>query len=279
VASDDCTTPAVVIDGYFGSLYARLRTQTTATGAWVCARLQPEGGAEYAGGKLTVDAASLVGNDTAYDRCSSQTDNVLPGGHPFRYGELNDTPYLLDDYANTGGEAWLCLQAGLGARVMLHGGGAPTFEQDPPALAGAPPARTPWPSKASADCENQPAAGRTRLMNAEIQGDHVWLDAWQSGSVVELCVRAQGVTDAGGVLTIPTSGPGVTPVVNWGSGPGPCSSTVFSDVPDGLYVKRSDPPTANPASVCVTYGSTSEWVTVGTSGGPSATLPTWTADS
>src|SRR5207249_2028911 len=36
VPSDDCVTPsATVIDGYFGSLYARLRTQGSGTATWV----------------------------------------------------------------------------------------------------------------------------------------------------------------------------------------------------------------------------------------------------
>jgi hypothetical protein len=50
---------------------------------------------------------------------------------------------------------------------------------------------------------------------------------------------------------------------------------VFTNDQQQLYIRRS-PMTANPASVCVTQGSTTERFTVGTTGGG---LPAWTPDS
>jgi hypothetical protein len=274
--SDGCMAPsATVMDGYFGSLYARLRTQGAGTSTWVCARLQSEGGTEYAGGKFAVsDPTSTLVADDKYGLCSSQSDNTLMSlSHPIRSGAVGGVPYLLDAYANTQGAAWLCLQAGLGARVGLNGTGA-VFQQDDPAAAVSPP-RTPWtPGKASTDCETQVGGTKTQLVNAVIDGTQVWLDSWQSGSKIELCVRAAGASTAGGRLVLDaTGGPGVTPVLTLG---GTCGSNVFRDDQDQVEVTRSD--SVNPASVCITKGSTSIAYTIGFTGNPSVPLPTWTAD-
>jgi hypothetical protein len=286
VPSDDCVTPsATLIDGYFGSLYARLRTQGTGSDTWVCARLQPEGATEYAGGKFLIsDAASAISTDANSGACSSQADNVLPPPHPIRDGHVGDpssppyVPYLLDAYANGGGAAWVCLQASLGARVMVNGA-ASVFKQDNPAPAVSP-LRTAWTTgKASADCEGQSGGTRTRLVNAVISGTQVWLDAWQSGSKSELCVRVQGSTTAGGVLTVdPAGAPGVTPVLSQGTDTTACNTDVFVDNQDQLYVRRS-PTTANPASVCITKGTTSQRFTLGYAGSVQQPNVSWTADS
>ena len=285
VPSNDCiTSPTTVVDGYFGSLYARLKTQGSGANTWVCARLQPENGTELAGGKLVVsDAGSGVSQDDKYGECSTQGGNVLPGPHPFRSGTIGDpdeppsAPYLLDAYANGSGAAWLCLRAGIGARLMLNGG-ASVFKQDDPVLAVSPP-RTPWtPGKASTDCESQTGGTKTRLVNALISGTQVWLTAWQLGSKVQLCVRAAGSTTAGGRLTIEAGASGVSPVLDQGTDTTACTTDVFTDDQDQLYVRRSSG-TANPASVCITKGTTSQRFTVGFTASPSVTLPSWTTDS
>lgn len=285
VASDDCTSPTVttVVDGYFGSLYSRMKVQQAGSEKWICTRIQNEGGNELAGGKLVTDATSTIGQDSNYGACSEQTDNVVQGDHPIRSGHVGDpadppyVPYLLDVYANDDGAAWVCAQAALGARVMFNGAGT-VFEQDATALAVSPP-RTPWtPGKASTDCETQSGGSLTKLVNAVVAGTQVWLDAWQAGSKVQLCVRAQGSSSAGGRITLENSGPGATPVLTQGTDTGACTTDVFVDEQDDLYVRRS-PTSANPASVCITKGTTSQRFTVGFTGSPGVTPPSWEIDS
>jgi hypothetical protein len=286
--SNDCVTPsATVVDGYFGTLYARLKTQGSGANSWVCARLQPEGGAEFVGGKLTVtDPTSVVTPDSNYGACSAQTDNILPLPplvNPFS-GQIGDpsdpttyVPYLLAEYANSNGSAWVCLRAGpVQQRVMFNGASGAGFPQDDPTAAVSP-ARVPWPAgKASADCETQAGGTKTPLIDANISGTQVWLDTWQSGSKIELCVRAEGTSSAGGRLVLDASGtPGVSPVLTSG---GTCPLNVFSNDGAQLYVRRSATG-ANPVSVCVTQGSSTTAYTIGYTGSPNVPVPTWTADS
>jgi hypothetical protein len=293
VPSDACEQNATtVLDGYFGSLYTRLKVKDTGSSTMsVCARLQPEGGAEYTGGRFVVggvDSNPGVDDvvDSNYNACSTTTPNLVPTEHPFRSGNVGDpddppyVPYMVDTYANEDRAAWLCLQAGIGARVKFSGTGS-VFEQDNPATAGNAPGRTPWtPDKASTDCESQASGTKTRAVNAKIGATHVWLTTWQSGSTIQLCVRAEGSTTAGGRLTF-TGVPGVnvTPVLTWGFDANGCTSDVFVSNQDQLYVRRS-PGTNNPASVCVTKGATSLRVTAGYTGSGSLVgIPSWTPDS
>jgi hypothetical protein len=53
---------------------------------------------------------------------------------------------------------------------------------------------------------------------------------------------------------------------------------VFVDTQDQLYVRRS-PTSANPASVCITKGTTSQRFTIGSTGTPVAPTPSWTQDT
>jgi hypothetical protein len=107
----------------------------------------------------------------------------------------------------------------------------------------------------------------------------VWLDRWTSGSKVELCVRAQGASSAGGRLTVDATGsPGVTPVYQLASNTTGCTLDVATNDDAQLYVRRSATG-ANPASVCVTLGGTTERITVGYSGTAIPPAVTWTADS
>lgn len=152
-------------------------------------------------------------------------------------------------------------------------------------MKGSPP-RTAWtPGKASTDCETQPGGSLTRLVNARISDTQVWLDAWQSSSKVQLCIRAAGDSAAGGRLTVDVTGsPGVVPILTQGPDTDVCTTDVFIDNQDELYIRRSptgpNPPTsANPVSVCVTKGTTSQRFTVGFTGSPTLTLPSWTPDS
>jgi hypothetical protein len=287
VPSDDCraSSATTAVDGYFGSLYARMKVQQQGSDRWICARLQPEGGVELAGGKFIVSGdGSAIGQDDNYGACSTEPDNVLPTAHPIRSGHLGDpntppyVPYLLDGYASEAGTAWVCLQAGpLGARTTFNGIGT-AFSRDDPSLAASPP-RTPWtPGKASSDCETRPGGSLTPLVNAQINGTQVWLDAWQSASRVQLCVRAAGANAAGGRLTLDAAGaPGVTPILTQGTDTGACGTDVFTDDQDQLYIRRSTG--TNPASVCITRGGINQRFTVGFTGTPTAPLPSWTADN
>ena len=66
--------------------------------------------------------------------------------------------------------------------------------------------------------------------------------------------------------------------ITQGTDTGACTSDVFTNNPNELYIRRS-PTGASPASVCVTKGTTSQRFTVGFTGSPGVTLPSWTADS
>jgi hypothetical protein len=282
VPSNDCVDPTttVAIDGYIGSLYARLRTQRVGSETWICARVQPEGGTEYAGGKLVAGSTDVpVVADDESASCAAQSGNVhVTGG---QIGDPSDPntylPYSLDIWRGDD-QAWVCLQAGVGTRVMFDGRVAP-FQQDDPVAAASPP-RTPWtPGVNSAECEAQVGGTKTRLVNAVIGGAQVWTTGWRSGSKTMLCVRAQqGSTAEGGRLTIDTAGvPGVEPITQVGSDTTGCSLMVFSNDTAQLAVRRSGN-SDNPASVCVTRGTTTVRLTLGYT----ATVPNnavdWQAD-
>lgn len=267
--SNDCVGPssAVAIDGYVGSMYARLRSSQLGSQSLVCTRLQPEGGTEYAGGKLVAgNSGAPLTPDANYGACAAQSGNTR-----FVAGEFGDPsdptthlPFSLDVWRGDAA-AWVCLRAGLGARVVYN---APaSFEQDDPAAATAP-LRTPWtPGVDSADCEAQVTGTKTRLVNADFGDGHVWATGWQQGNKVMLCVRAaRGSTAEGARISIDASGlPGVNVIREIASDATGCTLNVFSLESPQLAVRRSGP-NDNPASVCVTLGSTTVRLTLGFTG-------------
>jgi hypothetical protein len=270
-ASDECVSPTaqVALDGYVGSLYARLRTQQAGSETWVCARLQPEGGTEYAGGKLVVGGDSPVTVDDQHGACAAQGGNLhLTGGE---FGDPSDPtghlPYSLDAWRG-GDEAWVCLRAGLGARIAYTGEAvASSFQQDDPGTAIAPP-RTPWtPGVASADCEAQVGGTKTRLVNAVVGGVQVWVTGWRSEGRAMLCVRTDdGTSTHGGRLSLDATGsPGLQPITQVGSDTAGCTTNVLSNDTAQLAVRRSGS-NDNPAAVCVTRGATTVRLTLGFSG-------------
>lgn len=280
VPSNDCEiAPATaVIDGYFGTLYARSKVKSADGETWMCARLQEEGEQEIVGGKFVVaDATSTVGQDEFYSECSTAAGNLVPGGHPVTSGAIGQpgdphyTPFLLDAYANSDGDAWVCLRAGLGVRLKFSGA-APAFEQDDPQdPAAVSPPRTPWPvGKASSACETQVGGTVGRHVNALIAGAHAWVSSRTEGSKAELCFRAQGDESVGGRVTVDTSGSvGVTPVIEPAFDTTGCTRTELSEEPHQLYIRRSETGT-NPASVCVSLGGSTVRFTVGYTGTPTA---------
>jgi hypothetical protein len=271
-----------LVDGYFGSLYARYRTQDVGAETWVCARLQPEGGTELAGGRFVMDGATPVAQDELYGECSSQGDNLLPGPHPFRSGSLGDTSYLLDGYANQSGAAWVCFRAeGVIGTRMKFSGTDTVFEQDDPTAAVSP-LRTAWtPGVPSAACEAKEIEGEGdshQLVNAVIGGPRVWVSGWESGAEsAELCVRVQGYKTAGGRLTVVSPSPSERPVLGVFGDLTGCTEPVAAFDQERLVIKRSATGSV-PASVCVTKDSTTLRFALDSSAGPSAPAPTWTAD-
>jgi hypothetical protein len=284
VASNLCDPQLsdTLVDGYFGSLYARYRTQEVGTQTWVCTRLQPEGGTELAGGRFLINNADRVTQDERYGDCATQGNNLLPGPHPFRSGSLGDTQYLLDGYANQSGEAWVCFRAeGVIGTRMKFSGTDTLFEQDNP-VAAVSPLRTPWtPGVASAACEAKEIQGSgdsQQLVNAVIGGPRVWASVWESGAEsAELCVRVQGYKTAGGRLTVVAPSPSERPVLAVFSDLTGCTDPVAAFDQERLVIKRSATGSV-PASVCVTKDSTTLRFALDSSAGPSAPAPTWTAD-
>jgi hypothetical protein len=204
-----------------------------------------------------------------------------------RSGSIGTSPWLVGDHSDSN-NAWVCV--GLGSvqeRVMLSAtSGSLPFQQDDPS-AVSPPVRVPWtPGVASADCDSR--SGVNRLLNLGVGGGRVWLDAWQSGSVAELCVRGQDGSAASGLrIGIDATGfPGVTPVIAPVSSMAPCNGAtpIFTDTQDHITIEATNPGTL-PAAICVEVGSSVTGslqqlsVTANVTGSLKPITPTVTQDS
>jgi hypothetical protein len=238
------------------------------------------GGQEIAGGKLVVgDAGTPATTDAEHDECAAQSgyDHVT-GGAVGADGDAVFVPYSLDTWTGPS-DAWVCVRAGLGARVMLDSSASGPFRQDEPTTPSPP--RTPWTlGVVSAECEAQVGGTKTELVNAVIDGAQVWVTGWRSASKALLCVRAQdGSTSDGGRFLFDVTGtPGVQPVHEVGADTTGCTRNVFSNDTAGLAVRRS-PDGAIPAAVCVTYGTTTTRLTAGYSGTADPPDIDWTSDN
>jgi hypothetical protein len=190
-------------------------------------------------------------------------------------------PFLIGSHSDSSND-WICLRAGaIQDRVMFASPANPTrlLQDDPAAVPN--PMRRPWTAgKASADCDSK--AGVNRLLNVSVGGAQVWADAWQSGSIAELCARGESGANAGGVrITVDATGsPGVTPVLTPTAGMAPCSSglDVFRDDQDQVLIRRSSTG-ANPTSICASFGSSQESFTVGAAGAVQQPTVTPVSDS
>jgi hypothetical protein len=288
--SNTCTAAgAVIADGYAGNgTYVTLRAQPNPQNSsqeWVCYRLDnPNSGS--VGGRLTIGGVSAqAGLPQKYDgqggACQSAGGNVLLNG------TLLSNQFMVADYTPAG-QAWMCVIAASVSEelvVPVPGVGSPTvynqFDASPPPLP-APNAD----SNPSGTCQNATTGSQpNELANLTAGGVNVWLYEWEPDShTVDLCAKVQGSSaSAGGVLSFSTDGvPGVQPVVTSG---GTCSLSIFTlttpvqaSLATSQVLNTGNPLAANPASVCVSEGSTSVAETVGVTGSPVPPTVTWTPD-
>ena len=290
--SDACAAGAVVADGFAGSAYVRIRTVTAdARTTWVCVRA--DGPSISYGGKFTVanPSATLPApptTDTASSACTSTPGNAIPGQHPIQAGSIGDpaepatyVPFLLDAHATTS-EAWVCVGVGTVQRRIVvpapAGATAPTvvFTPDPPGsqTPSAPTAITP-----SGSCQS--GGGETgRLLNTTVADARAFFYTWQpAASILKLCVRAEGVVSAGGVLTVDATAAGGVPssIATSTTDLTPCTLSVIKLDTPGIEVRRSAG-TATPASVCLVIGTSALRVTVDADNGQPPATVSWTPD-
>jgi hypothetical protein len=298
--SDTCTSPAVrtVFDGFAGSSYAKLVTdQPSSSEASVCFRVDQTATQELGGGRLNVGASGSVAApsvDTNYSACSSTSGNTIPGSHPMFTNTTLGLTDMIDSYADSSGDVWLCLEAQpvVGSRVLLtqpSASPAPLVQPDGINVAAPPP--TPGPTGyPSSNCQaGLPSGAPVQAVDANVGGVQTWLYALNQSSSgeVDLCVRAQPVSNptqgAGGELAVKTNGaPGVSLV-----GPGTsnnassCTQQIESVSAEGTTVTISSTPAgANPAYVCVTSSLLPQPVVVygGFTGTPTVPAVTWSPD-
>lgn len=294
--SNTCGSPtATVADGYAGgSTYVTLRVQPKPTDpntTWVCYRIA-NGTSLSVGGRLDVTGGSASPGvptvDTNSTACSTTTGNVLPPPHPFLAGFVGPVTFSADAYANSG-TAWMCLEANgpsvdVKRRVLIPTGGvaAPSVVPNQDAPAPALPAPKPGPAGyPSSSCQAGLVGPSQQHLNAGSAGAHGWLyTAQPSATKLHICARLTGPVTVGGMLTVDATGsPGVSPFQQTSTTDmTPCTFPLAGTVTPVVTHIATSAPGVNPASVCVTVGSTKQRVTVGTSGSPVLTPPTWTRD-
>ncbi len=301
--SDDCDVAGstVVVDGSAAGFYARLRFyQPDPQDLWVCFRAD-NGGRLEQGGKLVISSMPNTSPlpvpqvDPSWQSCpTTGSMDALP--HPLLSASLGDPSnpatyetFYADDYL-TNSQAAICFSVtnGGGATAQkrllvplpLTGVPSVTFLSDPPGVHIPPPTPAP-PGLPSSTCENGTGGVLTQLVNENVGGIQTWFYVWQeSNTRIDVCVRTEGAVPIGGRLTVDASRvPGLTPTLATSpSDMTPCTmllahldSPIFVDV-------RQSPLGTNPASLCLTVGTTAERVTVGTSGSLTPPDVTWTQD-
>jgi hypothetical protein len=289
--SDSCTSPtATVADGYAGSgTYVRLRAQP-ATGnpstEWVCYRVSnPTAG--NVGGRFDITGASVSGGgapsvDSSSQACETTTPNQVPGVHPLVSGTILSRPFDFDAYASSGA-AWVCAQvASVQERLIVPVPSATVpsvvANSDSPAPALPAPTADPYPS---GTCQNAVGGSSPQqLANMNVAGSQVWAYEWQPDQgTVDLCARVQGPATAGGVLSVSADGsPGITPVVQTGTNPAPCTFSVFTLTNPTQASLSTTLAGANPATVCVGAGASMQTYTVGVTGQLTPPAVTFTPD-
>lgn len=290
-SSDDCTGGTGLFEAFAEGVSARATvSQPDPQTLWVCARVEAATGGF--GGKLVVTQptgiSGLPTTDGDYASCATAAGNIVPTQHPILSGTVGDPsdpatylPYLLDAYSD-GSSTWLCLRAGSVTRrvIVPPGSGvtprAVTFVADPP---GVPVLAAPAaPATPSGECQ-RPLAG-TRYLDATVADTRVFLYSERPAEgATRLCVRADGAVGVGGALTVDVVGTdGLLPSVETSTTDmSPCTVQVFHNDSPVVAIRRSATGQV-PASVCVTVGSGSLRVTVGTGTGGQPVDVTWQPD-
>lgn len=292
--SDDCTT-GTVVDGYVNGSYVKLRVQQPdAQTTWICERFESGGVAQGTKTIITTPGVSSPGlptTDGAATACASP-GNGVPGPHPTLKGAVGDpsdppyVPFLLDTYLGAG-QAWLCLQAGSAftGRVIVPlpvTPDVPSIVQYADSAQSHLPPPTANPGSNSGACDAAATGTKRSLANADVGNEHVWLSTWQESTArTHVCVRGQGISTAGGRLTVDASAmPGAgTLVTTSTTDMTPCTTVVLHlESPIPIDISRS-PTGAVPASVCVVQGTTKQRVTVDPNGTPSVPTVAWSPDA
>ncbi|HWL38122.1 MAG TPA: glycine rich domain-containing protein [Frankiaceae bacterium] len=291
-ASDDCAGGTLIAD-VIAADDTRVRVlsrQPDSQTLWVCVRA--DGSAVRTGGKFVVTAPTGIGGrptvDSASNACTATPGNGVPTPHPLLSGAVGDPadpttflPYLLDAYSGAQG-TWVCVGVGpVQTRFVVPSGigvsPAPvTFVADPPGphpLAPVPAGTIP-----SGECQSRPS-NNAYLDVASDAGRVLVHQRPVAENEVAICVRAESVAAVGGRLTVRVAGAeGLLPSVTTSSTDmSPCTVQVFHNDAPLIDIRRSSTG-AVPASLCVTVGTDSLRVTVGTGSGGAPADVTWTPD-
>ena len=286
--SGTCTSPtARVADGYAGgSNYVLFRVQQNPGNpgsTWVCFRIGSTGG------RLDVNGAGVNPGSPTVDEtstaCTSTAGNTLPPPHPMLAGFVGPVTFMVDAYASSG-SAMVCLEAGgTNRRVYVPVPGATTpsvtlFQDTGAPLPPADPGPVGYPSSG---CQSGTFGDTTpdQYMNMQVGTAHAWLYTAQPTSTrAHVCARISGPVTFGGALTVDTTGtPGISPVIQQSTTDfTPCTVPLAGTTTPVVTYLAVSPSGANPASVCVQAGTTRQRITVGTTGSPSVTPPSWTQD-
>jgi hypothetical protein len=301
-AGDECNVgQSVIIDGFVGGEYLRLRTLTSGSETIVCYRFHDDTTGGFIGGAITIAPAvpqvGMPSIDTNYQACASAGGNLAPGPHPLVNGTVLGSPLTIDTYANSNA-AWVCAAVGtIQARIVV-----PVSASDIPSVSSElDPTSTgiPVPSQGptaypSGTCPvyaavNPLGYGGNSItpLDADIMGAQTVLSVWQpDGRHVDVCGRIDTGTQAGGGLlnvsapTVP-SGVGLQPVIGDTAGLSPaCTDQIaqFTEPTDALLATSNQD---NPLVLCIGVGGVTESVTVGVTGSPSVPVepvPTFSPD-
>ena len=300
--SDDCTS-GVVADGFASTTYVKLRAQQVdARTAWLCVRVD-NGSTIGVGGKLVVSAPDgglpqLPTSDDNGGSCKTEPGNVYPGPRsiPGSIGDPADpSTYVAFEtsFYQNAGETWACIavtsaEGNHSKRVRVAFPGVPAVPTAaflPDLTASHPGSPTPDDALPSSTC--QAAANPVRLADMRATTTNTWLYAWQETPTrYHLCTRTTGDIDVGGRLTVDASGsPGVNVVPTTSTTdmtpcavPNGVSVTTFGNPGDPYYLNVRRSIGTNPASLCITVGTSSLRMTAAVTGTLTPPAITWTGN-
>lgn len=290
-----CTGPALV-DGWFGERYLRIGTATVDDVGYICVRTV-EGAAKMSGWLRAESggAGAATPSVGASGACTDGGDDHLPfplldvgTGDP-----ANQPNSLHASLRRSAGSLTACFKVRAGGATLLDhsvtiqsASGADlsdaNFVPELGTLWAPPPPVAPAAGLPSSECAAA-AGGVTRLVNAAVAGQRVWLYRQQDSAIARVCARVQGGVTNGVVARVPVSG-GALPVITDTTArapddpSSPCGVTeLWANAPAVVRLRRTDA-AADPAGLCLYAGpnattGVSAWLLIDRSpGGPTPSV-------
>ena len=278
-----CDAADTLVDGYFGNRYLQIGTSTADGVGFVCVKTAEGSSAKFAGWLRTETAGGPSGGAPTVGTTAACPDG---GEGSVLFPLLDQTvgppaaqTHLWGALRRTGADVTACFKVKVGTNTLLdhaitisapQGGELSKLDFVPlDEDAWAPPAEVaPAAGLPSSECY-QASSGKTRHVNATVDGQRVFLYSQQEAGIRRVCARIEGVSSGGVVMREHTSN--LSQPLTWQVGlpvdhaSSPCTADwqwYGSDAPYHARL-RTSAPDGDPLGVCLSAGAS----------GP--TLATW----